>query len=50
MLRCPDPECKRPLPHYVLRDLLTDEEYQRWDELSLASRDAHVTISAWHVC
>lgn len=36
MLRCPDPECKRPLPHYVLRDLLTDEEYQRWDELSLS--------------
>uniref|UniRef100_A0A0E0CQ37 RBR-type E3 ubiquitin transferase n=1 Tax=Oryza meridionalis TaxID=40149 RepID=A0A0E0CQ37_9ORYZ len=34
-LTCPDTSCRRPLPPALLRDLLGDGEYARWESLVL---------------
>ena len=33
--RCPDPQCKAPLPPSALQRLLTAEEFARWEQLTL---------------
>jgi E3 ubiquitin-protein ligase RNF14 len=34
-LICPDSKCKDSIPPYVLKRLLTEAEYERWDRLLL---------------
>ena len=34
-LRCPDPTCKMPLPPHVLKEVLDEEQFQRWERLTL---------------
>eukprot|EP01025_Chloroclados_australasicus_P003234 TRINITY_DN10751_c0_g1_i5.p1 TRINITY_DN10751_c0_g1~~TRINITY_DN10751_c0_g1_i5.p1 ORF type:complete len:429 (-),score=66.33 TRINITY_DN10751_c0_g1_i5:27-1313(-) len=34
-LKCFEPECKKPLSQQVLHKVLDDEEYQRWETLTL---------------
>ena len=34
-LKCPEPECRREMDPYDLRALLTEDEFERWQELSL---------------
>jgi len=34
-LRCPQPDCARPLPHYVIQDVCPEELYEKWDRLML---------------
>uniref|UniRef100_A0ABM0MDS1 RBR-type E3 ubiquitin transferase n=1 Tax=Saccoglossus kowalevskii TaxID=10224 RepID=A0ABM0MDS1_SACKO len=35
LLVCPDSDCKNPLPPALVRDVLTKEQYERWEKLSL---------------
>ncbi|GLC57140.1 hypothetical protein PLESTB_001191700 [Pleodorina starrii] len=34
-MRCPAPTCRRQLPPYVLQQLLSQSEYERWESLTL---------------
>eukprot|EP01026_Neomeris_dumetosa_P076861 TRINITY_DN82777_c0_g1_i10.p1 TRINITY_DN82777_c0_g1~~TRINITY_DN82777_c0_g1_i10.p1 ORF type:complete len:570 (-),score=70.59 TRINITY_DN82777_c0_g1_i10:386-2095(-) len=34
-LRCPDPECNKPFSQSTLQRILTQEEYERWETLTL---------------
>ncbi|KAG2447213.1 hypothetical protein HYH02_007953 [Chlamydomonas schloesseri] len=34
-MRCPDPACRRQLPHVALQQLMTPSEYERWETLTL---------------
>ncbi|KAI5010820.1 E3 ubiquitin-protein ligase RNF14-like [Hordeum vulgare subsp. vulgare] len=34
-LVCPDTKCNASLPHYLLKRLLSKEEFERWDRLAL---------------
>ncbi|PNW88202.1 hypothetical protein CHLRE_01g018900v5 [Chlamydomonas reinhardtii] len=34
-MRCPDPACRRQLPHGALQQLLSAAEYDRWEALTL---------------
>ncbi len=34
-LRCPQPDCRKHLPPYALQQLLSEEEYGRWESLLL---------------
>jgi E3 ubiquitin-protein ligase RNF14 len=34
-LVCPDTKCNASIPPYVLKRLLTEEEFERWDRLVL---------------
>ncbi|GIM10438.1 hypothetical protein Vretimale_13990 [Volvox reticuliferus] len=34
-MRCPAPSCRRQLPPYVLQQLMTPAEYERWETLTL---------------
>jgi E3 ubiquitin-protein ligase RNF14 len=35
LLRCPHPGCKAPLPHHLLRAVLDEEQFDRWERLTL---------------
>ncbi|XP_070563152.1 E3 ubiquitin-protein ligase RNF14-like isoform X2 [Ptychodera flava] len=35
LLLCPDIDCKNPLPPALVKELLTSEQYQRWETLML---------------
>ena len=35
LCRCPDNECKESLPPAIVRDVLGDESYDRWEKLLL---------------
>ncbi|KAG2444472.1 hypothetical protein HXX76_001224 [Chlamydomonas incerta] len=34
-MRCPDPACRRQLPHVALQQLMSQAEYERWETLTL---------------
>jgi E3 ubiquitin-protein ligase RNF14 len=34
-LVCPDAKCNTSIPHYLLKRLLNEEEFERWDRLAL---------------
>ncbi|KAJ9506455.1 hypothetical protein QJQ45_019443, partial [Haematococcus lacustris] len=34
-LRCPDPSCRLPVPPALLQDLLTPDQFKRWEQLLL---------------
>ncbi|KAG1662821.1 hypothetical protein FOA52_009035 [Chlamydomonas sp. UWO 241] len=34
-VRCPDPGCRAPVPPHVLRNVLDEDEFDRWESLTL---------------
>ncbi|CAG9465151.1 unnamed protein product [Pedinophyceae sp. YPF-701] len=35
-LQCPQPDCRRPIAHHVLQDVLPEDLFERWESLTLA--------------
>lgn len=34
-LSCPEPKCRRPIPPALLKEILTPEQFERWERIAL---------------